>query len=128
MEVSEYLAKLHGILAPSLGYLRPVSLTIAADRHVLPPQQALAIGLIVNEFATNAYKYAFPDDRPGAVAVTFRKKNGRCELVVADNGIGSGSQPGMGTRLVDILAAQVGGTIRWEAPEIGTKVVVTLPY
>lgn len=127
MEIADYLQKLQNILAPSLGYLRPVSLTVTADHHALPPQKALALGLIVNELITNAYKYAFPDEKAGAIMVTFRKKDGGCELVVADNGIGSRSQPGMGTKLVHILAAQLGGVIRWETPEAGTRAIVSFP-
>lgn len=125
MEISEYLSKLQNTLAPAAGYLRPVSLTVTADRHGLPPQMALAVGLIVNELVTNAFKYAFPDDRAGAIAVNFRCNDGLCELAVVDNGVGGRNLPGLGTRLVNILAAQLGGTAQWDSSASGTRVVVT---
>lgn len=125
MEISEYLDKLQSTLAPAAGYLRPVSLTVHADAHALPPQKALAVGLIVNELVTNAFKYAFPEDRAGKIVVEFRRIDSGCELIVADDGIGGQREPGLGTRLVNILAAQLQGTIRWETPDTGTRIVVS---
>lgn len=125
MEISEYLGKLETTLAPTVGYLRPVSLAVRADRHMLPPQKALAVGLIVNELVTNAFKYAFPDERPGKITVEFRKLEGSCQLTVSDNGVGSQNGQGLGSRLVQILAGQLGGTAIWERPDLGTRVVVS---
>ena len=44
---------------------------------------------MVNELATNAFKYAFPDDRAGTITVRFRNKGAReLELIVEDDGKG----------------------------------------
>lgn len=124
MEISEYLEKIQSSLAPAVGYLRPITLRVTSDRQTLPPQKALAVGLIVNELVTNAFKYAFPDDRPGVVTVTFRSKENDCELTVADNGVGCGTPTGVGSRLVSILSSQLGGTVHWDTNAAGTNVVV----
>jgi two-component sensor histidine kinase len=46
------------------------------------------LGLIVNELITNAVKYAFPDDRPGEIAISAKQANGLVELTIRDDGIG----------------------------------------
>jgi two-component sensor histidine kinase len=40
---------------------------------MLDTQQAIRIGLIVNELATNALKHAFPGDRAGTIQVGLQR-------------------------------------------------------
>lgn len=80
----------------------------------LSPDQALPLGLIVNEVVSNAFKHAFPDGRKGQVVVSLeRPLNGNeAMLVIADNGVGMSETPsggqGLGTRLIAALVAQLG--------------------
>lgn len=109
-----------------MGSLRPITVAVSADRRMLSPQKALAVGLIVNELVTNAFKYAFPEDKPGLVSVGFRNRDTQCELTVTDNGVGCGDFPeGVGSRLVSILAAQLGGSVKRATADPGTKIIVT---
>jgi two-component sensor histidine kinase len=115
---------------------RPVSLTVAAEAHLLPLAAMADIGLVVNELVTNALKHAFPGEREGLVRVAFRCEGGTCELVVADNGVGmpaaageeavsrlgrasSTDRRGQGDRLLRALAAQLGGRLEVTAGEVG---------
>jgi len=50
-------------------------------------QQALNVGLIVNEAVSNAIKYAY-DDFNGTINVTLSRDNGRCMLHIQDFGKG----------------------------------------
>jgi two-component sensor histidine kinase len=51
--------------------------------------QAIPLGLILNEAVTNAVKYAFPDNRPGEVQISFIQNNpDEMLLWIADDGIG----------------------------------------
>lgn len=68
--------------------LRPVSLAVAAESHLLPLAALGNVGLVANELVTNPLKHAFPAGHEGAVRVAFRREGGTCELVVADNGVG----------------------------------------
>ena len=116
--------------------VRPVSLTVAAEAHLLPLAAMADVGLVVNELVTNALKHAFPGEREGVVRVTFRCEGGICELAVADNGVGlaaaagrettarlqraaSTDKRGQGDRLLRALAAQLGGRLEVVAGEVG---------
>ena len=81
----------------------------------------MTTGLIVNELVTNAFKYAFETDRPGKVGVEFNRSEDGFELLVIDNGRGfaTDAQTGLGTQLVTVLAAQLGGMADWSRAEDG---------
>jgi PAS domain S-box-containing protein len=76
---------------------------------------ALPVSLIVNELLTNAYKYAFPYNRKGSVALTLVEDEGWIRVTVADDGIGrpaaEDTRSGLGTRIVDGLARQLHGRV-----------------
>lgn len=98
----------------------------------LPLDLASALGLIVNELLTNAFKHAFPDEKEGEVTVRLERRRADGDddlltLVVEDNGRGpDGAQrSGTGLLLVRGLAQQHGGTCAIEAGS-GTRCVVTL--
>ena len=53
-----------------------VRLDFAIEEADLPPDVAVPLGLILNEFVTNSLKYAF-DRRGGAIGVTVERRQGR---------------------------------------------------
>jgi two-component sensor histidine kinase len=126
MNMAEYLPRLCESLAEVLGHLRPISLTVHADQITLPPQKALPAGLIVNELITNAYKYAFPDDRIGHVVVELRDRGNAVELTVSDDGIGCAATapPGLGSKLVTVLAGQLGADLQREMQSPGCRITI----
>lgn len=96
----------------------------AADAR-LALDQAVPMGLIVNELVTNAIKHAFPRGGDGRIEVTFALDGPAAELRVADNGNGlihngTPARQGLGHRLVHALAAQLGATVEVEG-ERGTS-------
>ncbi len=46
------------------------------------------IGLIVNEFVTNSYKYAFPNKQEGIITIDLHSDKENYYLNISDNGIG----------------------------------------
>ncbi|MGK7870951.1 sensor histidine kinase [Falsiroseomonas sp. E2-1-a20] len=139
VDVRVFLEDLIADLRSSTAYLRPVGMFIEAEQHMLSVNRAGAVGLIVNELVTNALKHAFPDDREGAIRVTFRSSGPDYLLVVADDGVGMPQKPaddsrrpakqgGMGRRLVRALAAQLGGGIETSRAEpSGTVSTIRIP-
>jgi two-component sensor histidine kinase len=79
---------------------------------------AIPLGLILNELLTNAFKHAFPEGRKGKIAVTFRRTDSNnLELVVRDDGIGIPPEQShrkhasVGMTLVNALIDQIEGTV-----------------
>lgn len=78
--------------------------------------QALPVGLILNELVTNVVKHAFPRDAPPArrLRVESRRDGDRVTLLVADNGVGFGGEgrgDSLGLHLVRTLTRQLDGAL-----------------
>jgi two-component sensor histidine kinase len=85
---------------------------------------------MVNELVTNAVKYAFPDETRGTVLVTLKRVPGALRLTVADDGQGLDprrADSGLGSRLVDGFAQQLGGQVERKSDSQGTTVHLILP-
>jgi two-component sensor histidine kinase len=93
------------------------------------PDQALPLGLIVNEVVSNAFKHAFPGGRTGLITLTLEVTEAeQAVLRVRDNGIGyrPGTPTGMGSRLIRGLAQQIKGDYEFRN-ENGTLFVLKFP-
>ncbi len=95
-------------LPPSVKLFREIDMT------TLSREEAVAIGLYLNEAISNACKYAFPDDRRGTIAVFFHIRDGAWRFTIEDDGIGDAaiSSPGggLGSQLLTAFAAQADAT------------------
>ncbi|MGQ9364958.1 sensor histidine kinase [Azospirillum sp. ST 5-10] len=128
VDVAEYIRTLVAGLRDGYGSAvavecRLAPLTVDADL-------ALPLGLIVNEAVSNAFKHAFPDGRPGVIAVSLEAAgDDRAVLRVQDDGVGyapAARGTGMGSRLIRSLAQQIGGGHAFR-DENGTLFVLDFP-
>jgi PAS domain S-box-containing protein len=111
-------------------YGTSIALKTDIESESLPVDRAVPLGLIVNELVTNAVKYAFPGEPKGTVAVTLKRIPGALRLTVSDDGKGADPQradSGLGGRLVDTFARQLGGKVERESGLHGTTVRLILP-
>ena len=90
VDAATYLDELCRDLVASVQREGGTSIVLKTDieSELLPTDQAIPIGLIVNELVTNALKYAFPSETKGTVMVTLKRVPGELRLTVADDGKG----------------------------------------
>jgi two-component sensor histidine kinase len=119
-------------LQASMARSRQHSIECRADSRPLCVDQAVLLGLIVNELVTNALKHAFPDGRAGRILVGFEALEGRSQLSVTDDGIGfhgrARSGAGMGQDLLWGLSHQLGGEPEIKSTRSGTSFLLSIPY
>lgn len=92
---------------------------------------AVALGLIMNELLTNALKYAYPAGTSGEIRLSLTENDHGLELRVSDDG--PGLPPGLdvkkagslGLRIVDLLAGELEGELRFEKGPGTTAVLET---
>jgi len=133
VSMNDYMDAITASINSSLGGgARGVRISAASDDITLEMNQAVPLGLVMTELATNALKYAYPPDAPGEIRITLSRAGDAAVLTVSDDG--PGLPPGfsiqnaksMGMQLVDILARQIKGTVSVESGP-GTTVRVTFP-
>lgn len=94
------------------GMLPPtIRLTFDAQEVTVSAEKAVTIGLIVNEWITNAAKHAFPDTI-GEIEVSLAAEADMLKIAVADNGKSGAGRPltGRGSKLIELLARSLGAT------------------
>ena len=99
---------------------RKVGTELRIDVEALPTKTAIAVGLILNEVATNALKHGFTDDTESLFTVTFEAEpEARMySMVISNNGrpfpqnIDVDHPDTMGLRLVSALVNQIDGSLQ----------------
>lgn len=128
VDMLSYLEDICQCLGDLLRDVRPIAVRVQGANFEIDGSRAVIIGLIVNELVTNAFKYAFPDDNGGVVSVTV--SNEAClKIEVADNGVGylDHSKKGTGSKLVRLMALQLGGDISEMSDGRGCRVILSVP-
>jgi two-component system, sensor histidine kinase PdtaS len=128
-----FLENLCDELKASLARGRQISIECMADDLHLSTDQAVSVGLIVNELVTNAIKHAFPNGRRGCIRVGFEVlEDNQLELCVKDNGVGFVDHPrrngGLGQELVMGLSHELGGHLEVKTSEKGSSFHLRMPY
>ena len=110
-----------------------IAVQIQVEPIILDIDQAIPCGLILNELLSNVFKYAFPQNRTGAVHVALHADTAQhAALVVRDNGIGFPDEidfrhtESLGLQLIAMLTEQLQGTIVLERAD-GTTFTLTFP-
>jgi PAS domain S-box-containing protein len=114
----EYFESLMREIGANYAAGRPIAIETEVEDMMLDARVLVPLGIVVNELISNAFKYAFPAHRPGAVRLAAsRLPSGEIELSIRDDGIGIGEgadrkpSSGFGLVLVEALAAQIGARI-----------------
>ena len=105
-------------------YLEPISLRTDASVN---------LGVAVQELVTNAFKYAYPDDKPGEVRVRLKRlEDGKAELTVEDDGVGMAPNAthagtGLGSKIIQTMAAALQTQVEYinRRPGTAARLVLT---
>jgi len=132
VDLSEYLSALLGHVETSMrDEGRAASLTYDLEPLRLKTDASVNLGVIVAEWVTNAYKYAYPD-RNGEIRVRLQQLPGnRAELTVEDDGVGRGDAikgTGLGTRIVRAMASTMGADVDYIPRNPGTAARLAFPW
>lgn len=104
---------------------------VSGDGSATSAEISVSLGLIVTELVINALKHAFPGDRHGVISVDYHSHREGWALSVSDDGVGmprgdeEPARAGLGTNIVNALAAQLSATVEVidMKPGTGVKVV-----
>lgn len=111
-------------------YIELVTNIHCKDKRV-SVDNAVPLGLLINEALTNSYKHAFPNNKSGIVNVNLIDYDSYLILTIADNGIGlptnidNSNNQSMGMELIYILAEQLDANLKVESNS-GTKIILEL--
>jgi len=120
ISLKEYIQSLSSVVAGAYRNKSAV-LDFRLEEVPVPIDNAIPLGLIVNELLSNAYKHAFPGDNSiGRIAISLERKaeNQEVSLIIRDDGVGLPegfnleSSVSIGLQIVQILVRQIEGTLR----------------
>ncbi|WP_157216442.1 sensor histidine kinase [Flavisphingomonas formosensis] len=135
VEMAEYLAALvdelqHTWSTPA----SPRTILVSAEPVKLKTDQAVSVGIIVNELVSNACKYAYPAEAAGEIRVALRVPAlGRFELRVEDDGCGLPADgapkgTGLGSRLINAMASSLKSTVEYDTAPTGLTARLSASY
>lgn len=128
VDLAPYLDDLCRSLQATSGRVRIRCEAISAR---VPVDRAVPVAVIVNELATNALKYAYPDGEGEVVVRLSAGREDRLLLEVADRGVGlppgfdlAAERASLGMRVVRTLARQLNARLTAEGAEPGTRFIL----
>jgi len=106
---------------------RGIELTLLEQSVLLEADRCWRVGLIVSELITNAMRHAF-NRRGGLIVVDLEVIGPELQCRVSDDGRSTaGASPGGGSRIIDALARDLGGSVERRFGSHGATVVLTIP-
>ncbi|MFN0201982.1 MAG: sensor histidine kinase, partial [Bacteroidia bacterium] len=127
LEIKTYLEMLvKNIKQAENNQAQAIEVHLDVDDAKLDIDNAIPIGLILNELITNCYKYAFQGREKGNIFIDFHKNQHKFQLSVKDDGVGISKgvnlqkTTSLGLHLVRGLTRQLGAVLTIDSNEQGT--------
>ena len=117
-------------LCEDLAAILDREINVTGDEDMIPATSIQAIGLIANELVTNAAKHG-----AGTIEVAFRTSGDVSQLTVCDQGRGlvdglslQAASAGLGMRVINTLAKQLGGALKTSRRANGEGACFTVSF
>ncbi|MFC3714505.1 sensor histidine kinase [Sphingoaurantiacus capsulatus] len=131
VEMDAYLTSLVEELSGAMADEGRWRLRLDVEPIAIGTDRAVSLGVIVTELVTNAFKYAYPAGEEGEVRVKLSRADAeQVTLVVEDDGVGwtgkgevKGS--GLGSKIINAMAATLRAPVRYDPDAAGTRVSLT---
>lgn len=135
IDLADYIHSLaYSLLETYRSGSNSVALRLEVEPCSLDIEMALPCGLMLTELVSNSLKYAFPNGRPGEIAIISSSgPANQVTLRVQDNGIGLPGEcdlrsvSSLGLSLVQNLAKQIRGEVAIAPQPVGTAFQITFP-
>jgi two-component sensor histidine kinase len=132
IQISTYLGELISSLYSAMTVPSGrVTISQEVEDLSLHLDQAIPVGLVVNELLSNALKYAYPPGGTGEIALRVEYLSGQAIIDVRDWGVGMDPEAphseSLGLQLVEALAKQLRGEVRFSRAEPGLEVRFAFP-
>lgn len=134
INIKEYINDLVDSLQSAYGFGQDdIIIKMNIDNELMNVDQAIPLSLIINELVTNAFKYAYEDNKDPELVVNLRRKENNIELIVADNGKGvdvqewNNKEGSFGKELIQTFVKQLNGYMDLITDQ-GTRFTLTFPY
>lgn len=123
VDLGEYVVAIGGFLqdmAPE-----HISVETEVEPATVTSMEAANVGVLLNEFASNSFKHAFPDDRPGIVRFSLKRSpDGFIALECMDNGVGLPEEvaklgSGLGLKIAEAVSSQLRSRLHIEKSDVG---------
>ena len=88
INLGDFLNNMGRTLIDSMTFAGRICWRTQCDHVLVSIDQAVPLGLVVNELITNSVKHGFPDGRAGEIRLLLHQQGEDLELIVADNGVG----------------------------------------
>ncbi|MGA0557489.1 histidine kinase dimerization/phosphoacceptor domain -containing protein [Larkinella sp. VNQ87] len=118
INMNEYVHEIVDYLIESFDRFQTIHPQITVPDVHFDVSLATPLGLIINEAVTNSLKYAFPENRPGTVAVRLScGEEQRYQLIISDDGVGlpagfdATRSNTLGLTMIRGLSKQIRGTL-----------------
>ena len=129
------LAKYIGVIGKNMKYMfnkSDILIIYDIDKNLnIIADKSFALGLIINEFLTNSFKYAFTDEK-GKISIILKEINQQYHIELSDNGIGLSDDfkiektESFGMRIIKLLVEQLNGTFALDGTD-GVKFNIQIP-
>ena len=98
----------------------------------MPIDRGINLGVVLNEWVSNAAKYAYPT-KEGEIRIELKAiEQGKAQLIVADDGVGFDNAQkalgsGFGTKIVNAMAVSLAAEIEYRHGSPGSIMILTFP-